>query len=58
MAERLAQIKGRFILSINDRPQIRELFASFHFMEATLNYSVNRDNSSSAKELIITNYQT
>lgn len=27
MAERLARLQGRFLLSINDRPEIRELFA-------------------------------
>jgi len=55
MAERLSQIKGRFILSINDRPQIRDLFSNFHFMEANLTYSVNHKESTPAKELIITN---
>jgi len=57
MAEQLAQIKGHFILSINDRPQIRELFAIFHIMEAKLTYSVGRSNSTPAKELIISNHQ-
>jgi len=57
MAERLAPIKGHFILSINDRPQLRDLFGSFHIMEASPTYSINRDNSSPAKELIISNYK-
>ncbi|WP_408636024.1 hypothetical protein [Pseudophaeobacter flagellatus] len=29
MGEQLAEIRGKFILSINDRPEIRELFAGF-----------------------------
>lgn len=29
MAERLARLKGRFILSINDVPEIRKAFADF-----------------------------
>jgi len=56
MAECLTQIKGRFILSINDKPQIRELFGSFHITEAKLAYSVGCGNNMSAKELIISNH--
>jgi len=56
MAERLAQIKGHFILSINDRPQIRDLFSNFHIQEATCTYSIDRNNKSyQARELIISN---
>jgi len=56
MAESLARIKGNFILSINDVPQIRELFSRFHIMEASVTYSIKRDNSKPAKELIISNW--
>jgi len=55
MAERLAQIKGKFIFSINDTPQIRELFSHFHIKQVKLTYSCSRDNSAPAKELIISN---
>jgi len=54
MAERLGRLKGRFILSINDRPEIREVFAAFQFHEADLTYSVGGGNGTPAKELIIT----
>jgi len=57
MAERLAQIKGHFILSINDTPPIREIFSSFHIRQANLTYSVGRANTTPAKELIISNHQ-
>lgn len=53
MAERLAQLKGRFILSINDVPQIRELFSGFEFREVGLTYSIS-GKGTEAKELIIT----
>jgi len=57
LAQRLSSIKGHFILSINDKPQIRELFSSFQIQEATCTYSINRDNKSFiTKELIISNY--
>jgi len=56
IVERLAQIKGHFILSINDTPPIREIFAPFHIRQANLTYSIGRDNSTQAKELIISNW--
>ncbi len=53
MAERLRQLKGRFILSINDVPEIRETFAGFAMEEAELNYQVSRGRQTPAKELIV-----
>ncbi|WP_311200236.1 hypothetical protein [Leisingera sp. M658] len=40
MAGVLAGIRGKFLLSINDRPEIRELFAAFRFEEVSLKYTV------------------
>jgi len=54
MAERLGGLKGRFILSINDRPEIRETFAAFQYHEAELTYSVAGGEGVPARELIIT----
>lgn len=54
MADVLAGIKGRFILSINDVPQIRELFGRFHLEEASLIYSAAKGNGKKARELIVT----
>lgn len=53
IAERLARIKGKFILSINDVPEIRELFAAFSLTEVRLNYSVSGGKGVPAKELIV-----
>ena len=53
MAEILGAIEGAFILSINDRPEIRELFGSFHVEGVELRYSVSRSESTTAKELIV-----
>ncbi|PAL25679.1 DNA methyltransferase [Sphingopyxis sp. GW247-27LB] len=49
----LEAIEGRFILSINDRPEIRELFASSEIEEISLNYRVS-GKVTPARELIIT----
>lgn len=53
MADRLGRLKGRFILSINDVPQIRELFSGFDMEGAELNYSISAGTGTKAKELII-----
>lgn len=53
MAERLAGLKGRFILSINDVPEIRALFGRFELEEVGLRYSVGGGAGSTARELII-----
>lgn len=57
MADRLKTIKGSFILSINDVPEIREMFDGFTLQEAKLHYSIAGKHStgSVARELIITN---
>lgn len=54
MAERLRNLKGRFILSINDVPEIRELFsfAGFDLRQVDLMYGVG-GGARPAKELIV-----
>ncbi|ODU21111.1 MAG: DNA methyltransferase [Sphingomonas sp. SCN 67-18] len=48
----LAGLKGRFILSINDVPMIRSLFAGFTIEEVALNYRLS-GKVTPARELII-----
>jgi DNA adenine methylase len=52
LADQLRRIKGRFILSINDVPEIRLLFDWAEIEPVDVRYSVG-DNSQIAKELII-----
>ncbi len=54
LAQILAGIKGKFILSINDTPQIRETFAAFEWEEAAVTYTFKGGDPCDAKELIIT----
>jgi len=49
----LEGLQGRFILSINDVPAIRETFAGFEIEEVTLNYRVS-GTVTPARELVIT----
>lgn len=55
MAQLLGSIKGKFILSINDVPEIRETFAAFRMIEVETEYSIGPINCQVAKELLITN---
>ncbi len=57
MARLLKCIKGKFVMSINDRIKIRELFSEFNFIEVDLHYSIAGKNSKDtrASELIISN---
>jgi DNA adenine methylase len=53
MAERLAKISGRFILLINDVPQVRGIFRDFAVEEVSLSYGVSAAGATRARELII-----
>jgi len=48
----LEGLQGRFILSINDRPEIRAIFAGFAIEEVELNYRISGA-ATSARELIV-----
>lgn len=56
LADQLAGIKGRFILSINDRPDVREVFRCFDIEPVEVRYTVAAevDQRSKFAELIIT----
>ena len=54
LAAILGKIKGRFVLSINDKPEVRRIFAAFQHHEVGLNYTVG-GKPVPARELIITN---
>jgi DNA adenine methylase len=50
-----AKIEGKFIMSINDTPEIRRLFSTFHIMPVETVYSVGGGATTPAKELLISN---
>lgn len=52
----LKDIKGKFIMSINDKDEIRDLYKDFYIMKVNTKYSVS-GGSTDAKELLIMNYQ-
>ncbi|WP_027360890.1 DNA adenine methylase, partial [Desulforegula conservatrix] len=56
MAGILGSVKGKFLLTINDLPEIREVFKDFKQLEVKLRYSVARKSATEGNELIFTNY--
>lgn len=60
LASILKGIKGRFLMTINDTPEVREIFKRFYIEETTLKYSVSTKAAARAKprtELLILNYE-
>lgn len=56
MADQLAEIEGAFIMSINDKPEIREIFSAFMIDEVRLSYTISqKGQGGKVGELIIGN---
>ena len=57
LRDALSWIKGKFILSYNDCPEIRELYAGYHLLEVERQDNLTaKTNPRRYKELIIKNY--
>lgn len=59
LAQLLASIRGRFILSLNDLPEVRETFRTFHLTEVTTTYTISTkpsDQAGGRAELLISNW--
>lgn len=56
MAKQLAAIEGKFLFSINDVPEIRELFSAFRLQEVETTYTVSQTANQKVTELLIMNY--
>ncbi len=59
MADQLGRIKGRFLMSINDVPEIRQTFAAFKMTEVSTTYTIGKQTSSRGRrgELLISNFK-
>lgn len=53
MADKLSVLKGRFVLSLNDRPEVREVFARFCIIDVGLTYTIASAGAKSVGEVII-----
>ena len=57
LAKMMRECKGKVMLSINDHPDIRELFKGFRITELNLVYSISRDKTQKTSgELVICNW--
>ncbi len=59
LAKTLQSIKGKFLLTINDRPDIRRLYQGYPRLKVNVTYSVARQKNPGARqrtELVIANY--
>ncbi|MDO5704078.1 MAG: DNA adenine methylase [Paracoccus sp. (in: a-proteobacteria)] len=59
MAGQLAGVRGRFLMSINDRPELRDLFAAFHIAPVLTSYTIANHAAARATarpELLISNF--
>ena len=56
LAARLSAVKGKFVLSINDVPEIRKLFGSNVIREIEFSYTAQRKAGKRFRELLITNF--
>jgi DNA adenine methylase len=56
LEERLRRIKGKFILSLNDLPEVRKLFGKFDISKTGLPYGAQRNARKRFTEIIIRNF--
>ncbi len=56
LARRLAAVKGKFVLSVNDVPELRELFRAHVIREIEFPYTALRQGGKRFRELLITNF--
>ena len=57
LAEQLSHLQGRFILSLNDVPEVRELFNGFEIRAVQCTYSLPNTGTKRANELLIANFE-
>jgi DNA adenine methylase len=56
LEQRLHDLTGKFILSLNDCPEVRELFGAFHIRKEDMAYSAQRRAGRKYGELLIANF--
>lgn len=59
LAEQLVAIRGRFLLSLNDVPEVRATFAAFHLTEVRTTYTISgkrNDPAGARAEVLISNW--
>jgi DNA adenine methylase len=57
LAKRIDTLRGKFVLSLNDVPEVRRIFGRFHICEIELAYTAQQTAGKRFRELLITNYK-
>jgi DNA adenine methylase len=57
LATILKTIKGKFLLSLNDRIEVREIFSCFNISDMAFTYSAQSKSGRKYNELLISNYE-
>jgi DNA adenine methylase len=57
MAEQLKSIRGKFLLSVNDHPELRRIFSAFSVSDISVSYSIQKHAGRRYGELLIRNYE-
>ena len=55
LAVLLGALKGRFIMSLNDMPEVRAIYSAFDIEAVQTTYSLSKKGSKRVGEVIITN---
>jgi DNA adenine methylase len=56
LSERLSRLRGKFILSLNDVPEVRNLFRRFYIKGVNLHYTSQKQAGRRYQEVLITNF--
>lgn len=57
LRDRLRSIKGKFLMSLNDTPEVREIFSCFEILPVRTTYSIQQKGPRQHQELLIANYR-
>lgn len=57
LATMLAKVKGKFILSLNDNPEVRQVFKGFTIEKVTTRYTVGAVRNQVVEEVLIRNFK-
>jgi DNA adenine methylase len=57
LAKRIGKLRGNFVLSLNDVPEVRRIFGHFHSREIELAYTAQQKAGKRFRELLITNFK-
>ena len=57
LEQRLHNLKGKFLLSLDDHPSVRKLFSQWYLFPVEINYTAQRKVGTKYHELLISNYE-